>query len=111
MEDVAVRMSNQIINDIGYLKLNTDIPQPDYSKKDYHLRSFQSTMEMENDVKMAALEFENRQIREDMGEVIRTLHQILDKGIVLDNYEFAKRYKSSAIDYRKRTGNQLGVAF
>lgn len=92
-------------------ELDLSIPEPDFQQKSYNLGSFQSTMQMEMDAKMAALEFENRQLRESMEENTRILEQILDKGIVLDNNEFTKRFKSSATDFRRRTGGQLGVAF
>lgn len=92
-------------------ELDLSIPKPDLPSKPYNLGSFQSTMQMEMDAKMATLEFENRQLRESMEQNTRILEEILDKGIVLDNNEFTKRFKSSATDFRRRTGGQLGVAF
>ena len=84
-----------------------------YTTKEYDARmeGLRSSAQMEMDAHMAEQEFENRQLREAVERNGKILEEILDKGIILDNNEFTKRFKVSATDYRRRTGNQLGVSY
>ena len=66
---------------------------------------------MEMDARMAEYEFEMQQMRESNERVVEVLERIEAKGIVLDDNTFERKYKSSANAYRRRTGNQLGVAY
>lgn len=48
----------------------------------------------------------------DLTEKTNTiLERLEEKGIVLDNNEFASRYAKAATDFRRKTGGQLGVAY
>lgn len=120
IEDESNNTSNVISNwvqnleksfDFQLPQLDLSIPKPDFEPSSYNLGSFQSTMQMEMDARMAELEFENRQLRETMEQSNQILEKILAQGIVLDDNEFTKRYKSSATNFRRRTGSQLGIAY
>lgn len=93
------------------ITFDSSLPKPNFSGNSYGFGTYQASMQMEMDARMAELEFENRQLRETMEQSNQILEQILEKGIVLDDNEFAKRYKSSATSFRRRTGNQLGVSY
>lgn len=104
--------TKSLVNGFDFqLTPNLHIPKPDFSPKSYNLGSFQSTMQMELDARMAEMEFENRQLRESMKENNNILEKILAQGIILDDNEFNRRYKSGASKYRKQTGRQLGISY
>lgn len=92
-------------------KLDLSVSKPDFSAKSYNLGAFQSTMQMEMDAKMAEMSFQSQQLRDIMEKNNAILQQIKAQGIILDDNEFNRRYKSGAQKYYKQTGRQLGIDY
>ena len=78
------KVADTMSNEFGKYRLNTYVPQPDFSPTSYDLGKFRSTMQMEMDAKMAEQQWEIRKQNELLREQNELLRGIYNKPLLSD---------------------------
>lgn len=99
---IVGKWAEKIQNSFSVPKLNTYVPQPDFSPTSYDLGKFRSTMQMEMDARMAEQQWEIRKQNELMEQI---LTELKNKQLVVGDSDIFEANRRETIKFGKRTGH------